>query len=54
VLKLFFRFCFSPQNQGELFEAQFNTTQANGGNRGNLQLNPVKMILVVSDTQGTN
>jgi hypothetical protein len=33
--------------------AQFNTIQANGGNRGYQQLRSVKMILVVSNTQGT-
>jgi hypothetical protein len=32
---------------------QFNDIQANGGNRGYQQLSPVKMISVVSNTQGT-
>jgi hypothetical protein len=35
-------------------EAQFNTIQANGGNRDYQQLRSVKMVLVVKNTQRTN
>jgi hypothetical protein len=33
--------------------AQFNTIQANSGNRAYQQLRSLKMVLVVSNTQGT-